>query len=150
MFTNARDATRFALAGNATLTVFSRRTGARYTLRIAAPKMTTDGEPVDASPRRFVSLLSGPDNESDHTYLGMIFDAREPRFTLTQRSRMHGNSPPVLAAKYLCSRVFSNTDAPLPPDLEIRHAGRCGRCNRKLTVPSSVDQGLDPECAGKV
>ena len=144
MFTNAHDATRFALAGNATFTVTSKKTGARYTLKFVAPK--DDPE----SSRRFVSLLAGPDNEADYTYLGMLFDTHAPKFTLTQKSRMHGNSPPVLAAKFLCHRVFSHPDAPLPPDLEIRHAGRCGRCNRTLTVPESIDRGIGPECANKM
>ena len=38
----------------------------------------------------------------------------------------------------------------LPVKLEIWHEGRCARCNRKLTVPSSIESGFGPECAGKV
>lgn len=34
--------------------------------------------------------------------------------------------------------------------LEIVPAGRCYRCGRQLTVPSSVHRGLGPECASKV
>jgi len=30
--------------------------------------------------------------------------------------------------------------------LEIWHEGRCGRCNRKLTVPASIALGIGPEC----
>lgn len=33
--------------------------------------------------------------------------------------------------------------------LQVWHEGRCGRCGRKLTVPSSIETGLGPECAGK-
>jgi hypothetical protein len=33
---------------------------------------------------------------------------------------------------------------------EVYHEGRCGRCNRKLTVPESIETGLGPECASKL
>lgn len=29
-------------------------------------------------------------------------------------------------------------------------SGRCWRCNRKLTVPSSIESGIGPECASKI
>lgn len=38
----------------------------------------------------------------------------------------------------------------LPEGYEIRHAGRCCRCGRTLTVPTSIDMGLGPVCADKV
>lgn len=31
--------------------------------------------------------------------------------------------------------------------VEVWHEGSCGRCGRKLTVPSSIETGLGPECA---
>jgi len=38
----------------------------------------------------------------------------------------------------------------MPPQMDVHHEGRCGRCNRKLTVPESIENGLGPECAGKM
>jgi hypothetical protein len=29
----------------------------------------------------------------------------------------------------------------------LQHAGKCGRCGRKLTVPQSIETGIGPECA---
>jgi hypothetical protein len=37
----------------------------------------------------------------------------------------------------------------IPTELVIRHNGSCGRCGRKLTVPTSIKAGIGPECAKK-
>lgn len=63
-----KKAFHFALAGNATLTVVSRKTGTRFTYKIQAPK---DSDPGN-NPIWFVKGLTGSDNESDFTYLGQI------------------------------------------------------------------------------
>jgi hypothetical protein len=34
--------------------------------------------------------------------------------------------------------------------VEFWHEGKCGRCNRKLTVPSSIESGFGPECINHV
>jgi hypothetical protein len=38
----------------------------------------------------------------------------------------------------------------MPPEMEVEHSGHCGRCGRLLTVPSSVQSGLGPECQSKM
>lgn len=35
----------------------------------------------------------------------------------------------------------------LPENYSIRHAGKCGRCGRKLTDPTSIASGIGPDCA---
>jgi hypothetical protein len=30
--------------------------------------------------------------------------------------------------------------------VEVWHEGTCGKCGRALTVPSSIENGLGPEC----
>ena len=95
-------------------------------------------------PRYFVSLLSGPDNESDFVYLGMVSDNV---FRLTRKSRMTSDSLPVRAFTWAFTKLVQRT---MPPQLEVWHEGRCGRCNRKLTVPESVAAGIGPECAGRM
>lgn len=144
MFTTAQDAARFALAGAAIFTISSAKTGARYTYRVTAPR------DQDESSKRFVGLLTGPDNGADYTYLGTMDDVRNPDFRLTKKSRMSDDSAPVRAFRFVCQRVFAHPDAPLPDGLEIRHEGRCGKCNRKLTVPESIDRGIGPECAARM
>lgn len=140
---NPEDIKRFALAGRAVLTLSSTKTDTRYTYKIAAPK---DDESI-ARPVRFVSLLTGPDNENDYQYLGML---NGTNFRLTKKSRLPAESAPVRAMTFFCFRVLSHPEAALPDGLEVRHEGRCGRCNRPLTVPESVDRGIGPDCWEKM
>jgi len=38
----------------------------------------------------------------------------------------------------------------LPEKAQVWHEGRCGACNRKLTVPDSISAGLGPKCASNL
>lgn len=68
--TGARfDALTFALAGHAIFTVTSKRTGASFTYRVAQ----AEGREGETSAPYFVSVLTGPDNGRDYTWLGMLF-----------------------------------------------------------------------------
>jgi hypothetical protein len=133
-FNSIADAKTFALAGSAVLTLQSLRTGLRFTYKVRASK---NGQGF------YVSLLSGPDNENDYSYLGMI---REGRFELTKASRVTLNTPSVRAFEWFWHMVRDG----IPTELVVRHEGRCGRCGRTLTVPESIDRGIGPECAGKM
>ena len=136
-FTSAAEVKSYALAGHATLTLTSERTGARYTYRISRTK----GADWDGSPRKlwFVGLLTGPDNESDYEYVGLI----NGTFKTTHKTRLLANSTPLLAFDYFWRNVEADR---MPPEVEVRHCGRCGRCGRKLTVPESIDRGIGPDC----
>lgn len=133
---SAVDVVRFAFAGRATLTVVSKRSDARYTVRVTAPKDETDGV------LRFVSVLAG----EDYRYLGLIPDIRRPALRLTGKSHYGRDAAPVRAVAFLCERVLAHPEAPLPADLEVWHEGRCGKCGRPLTVPESIERGIGPEC----
>lgn len=139
-------ALKFLLAGNATLTAQSDRTGARFTYKVkrADPK---DGQ--QEPPRLwFVSLLSGPDNEADYQYLGLI---RPPMgqpdgplaFEHGAKSRIRPDAPSCVAASWLFRQLLRNRPT---PQCSIYHEGRCGRCGRTLTVPESILSGFGPEC----
>lgn len=141
LFTNAADAKRFVTAGNAIFTLQSRKTGSRYTYRARAGK--SDG---DHPAPTFLQLLTGPDNTSDYTYLGVINNTGT--FHLTRNSKLTMEAPSVRAAKFFCDIVL--VGGKLPEALEVRHEGRCCRCNRLLTVPESVDRGIGPECWAKM
>lgn len=140
--TTAADATAFALAGNATLTLVSKASGNRFTFRIQAP-MKDDRRDLDAEVR-FVSLLSGPDNETDYRYIGFI--RRGVYFGGGAKAKVHPGAPGPVAFKWAWER-FAKGD--LPAQLEVWHEGRCARCGRKLTVPSSIASGFGPECSSK-
>jgi hypothetical protein len=136
-FRNANDARQFTLAGNATLTLQSRKTSVHYTYRVRQAEK--DGEPQALW---FVQLLAGPNNDSDFTYLGVIA-GNDETFRLTKKSKMNEDSKPVAAFNYYWKHLAAGHIA---PHCTVRHENHCGRCGRKLTVPESIDSGLGPDC----
>lgn len=132
------DARRFILAGNATFTITSAKTGTRFTYKIKAKE-------IDGGSRKlhFVSVLTGQDNEADYTFLGTIFEGRE--FRHSKKSHIGADAPSAKAFAWSFARIMADS---LGADATVHHEGRCGRCGRKLTVPDSIELGLGPECAG--
>jgi len=124
---------RFALAGRARLTLVSERTGQRFTYRVEAKKGSADFF--------FVSVLTGPENSRDYTYLGCI--ARD-RFVNDRRLRIGADAPSRRGFAWFWERVSAGHEI---PECECWHEGRCGRCGRALTVPESIESGLGPVCA---
>jgi hypothetical protein len=135
---------RFVLAGNAYLTLTGR--DRRYTFRVAQGK-PREGDAPDRAQPFFLSLLSGPDNTADYTYVGIV-DRATGLVRLTRASRITAESQPVRAWNWAMRYLWAGQ--PLPAPATIHHAGRCGRCGRMLTVPGSIESGFGPECAGKV
>lgn len=131
-------AMRFMLAGNARVTLVSVKTGTRFTYRVREKK-TSNGALY------FVSVLTGSNNESDYEYLGTIF-ANDHRYAHGKKSRIAPTAPSAAAFKWACKYLLVGE---LPPSCEVHHEGRCGKCNKTLTVPESIETGLGPVCAGK-
>jgi hypothetical protein len=140
-FLSLSDAKAYALAGNATMTLQSLKTGVHFTFKIRAAK--EDPNSTRASvPTWFVNLLcNGNADEGDFQYLGLI---QNGIFRLTRNSRAGVDAPSVRAFAFF----WGSTE--LHPSLVVRHEGRCGRCGRTLTVPESIDAGIGPECASKI
>lgn len=134
LFTNAADAAAYTLAGKATLTLSSVKTGARYTYKVRRADKGKGNV-------HFVTLLTGSDNETAYTYIGMI---KGNAFVLTAKSKMTADAMPVKAFDFYTRHVVAAKH--LPDCLEVRHNGHCGRCGRTLTVPESIDNGIGPEC----
>lgn len=130
---------QFIFAGNATFTLTSKRTGQSFTYKIR------EGKPMGSrAPKLFASVLTGPDNTADYTYMGVVERAGErAQLVPTRASAINVNAPSWRALEWFVQHTDSDA-------VEFRHEGRCGRCGRALTVPSSIDSGLGPECAGKV
>jgi hypothetical protein len=142
-FSNEHDAVRFILGGNAVFTLVSEKTGARYTYRV---RLSDDGKCW------FVSVLTGSNNESDYTYIGLVRGNNRSgkpvvEFTLTKASKMTSDSLPVRGFRYTLDALVAHT---MPNNVAIWHEGRCGRCGRTLTVPESLASGLGPECAKRM
>jgi len=132
LFTSAANARAFMAAGKATVTLQSRRTDTRFTYKITASQ---DGN------IHFVKVLTGADNESSYSYFGYI--RRGVFFHGGTKAKAGYDAPSVRAFDWTWKMLARDE---LPALLEIWHEGRCGRCNRKLTVPSSIALGIGPEC----
>lgn len=122
----------YILGGNATISVVSKKSGDRFTYRIRAKDVD------DYRILHFVSVLAGPENTSDYTYLGTIFP--DAIFRHGTKSRIAPEAPSAKAFAWLWRNLDSD-------DVEVWHAGRCGRCNRLLTDPESIKRGMGPVCA---
>lgn len=134
----------FMLAGNATFTLelnqeFQQKLNrAHYTFRVTCSESEKWGKTY------FVGLLTGPDNESDYTYLGLIAN---DMLKLTQKSRFSSETPVVKLCNRLINRIMKDeTQAVIDAGFGLHHEGKCGRCGRTLTTPESVSIGIGPEC----
>lgn len=145
----ADNAKNFILAGNAYFTARS-VSGTRYTFRVSLPKKDPKETckwckkvPCACPLSWFVSYLSGPENSSDYTYLGMI---RNGKFSTTKASNRLINSQVYKAFRWVWEHLSINQ---MPPKTELWHEGRCGRCGHLLTVPESIESGIGPVCESK-
>jgi hypothetical protein len=132
----------FVFAGRATFTVVNTLTGNRLTFRLQKPKDRRDD---DASPI-FASVMSGPDNERSYSFVGTVFDSHDtPNMTYrhSHKSRMLQDSVASKTVAWLVERIKLGF---IPTNVEVWHEGRCGRCNKLLTVPESIENGLGPVC----
>jgi hypothetical protein len=131
-FSTAADALQFIMGGNATVTLAGSQKN--YTYKVSSPK--------DDDSIHFVSLLTGPDNTSDFEYLGFIRSKK-----MAAGTKGNASHPAYGAFKWTLRQLVAGK---IPAPLEVWHEGRCGRCGRKLTVPSSIEAGFGPECASKL
>lgn len=146
---NATDAMNFMFAGNARLTIVSKRTGERHTFKVVkAKKQRFSHETV-----YLASQLVGSRNEDDYSYIGLVIlthgsiakPAASFKFVKQDRvteTRVTRGFKWFVDNLEQASRIRND-------QMELWHAGRCGRCARVLTVPSSIANGLGPECATK-
>ena len=136
----------FVMGGNSTFTVRSVKTGVRYTFKISKPDFEQKPWEPKKQEMHLVKVLIGQDNENDYLLFGKIVNNE---FSLTKKAKEQGityETGYVIAIMWVLKNLFAGVE---PKNTEIWHAGRCGRCGRKLTVPESIEIGLGPECATK-
>lgn len=125
---NNTDALKFIFAGNSTSTFRNSKTENRFTFKVKQKK---------DSNLFFVSVLTSPDS---YTYIGVVIKGK---YLHGKKSVISRDAQSVKVFNYVLNNLVSNT---LPGFIEVWHEGRCGKCGRKLTVTSSVSNGLGPEC----
>lgn len=139
----------FLLAGDAIFTI-----EVPEPFRSGNPHYTWRIQKVEASLRwpesYFVKLLTGPDNNSDYTYVGKL-DIFSGQVETTRKSTMTANSYAVKLVNRILARVWvDDHSAYTQYGFQTHHEGRCGRCARRLTVPESIESGIGPECIKKM
>lgn len=150
-------AAQYIAAGRGRLTIVSVKTGCRFTYQLHKPKPRDDS---GAAVPIFVSVLSGPSNEADYTYLGCLWPAYRgedaPSDAFVYRHGAKSTVKPTAASAkawaWFTSMLQRRAAANQPFDpkvVEVWHEGSCGRCGRPLTVPKSIALGLGPVCASK-
>jgi hypothetical protein len=123
----------------------------------------------------FVKVLTGQNNVEDYQYLGTIFpDGDGIIYRHGRKSTIGEDAPSAKGIAWLVRNLdglieakrevakadplFGNPAAESKLQqveaslnrMEYYHMGHCGRCNRALTVPESILNGIGPECAKKV
>tara|TARA_Y100000310_G_scaffold221651_1_gene223263 strand:+ start:97 stop:558 length:462 start_codon:yes stop_codon:yes gene_type:complete len=147
--TEIEDIISFLLGGKAIFTLKSVRTGRHFTYKVSRAKSRNEGaanEPL----RWFVNLLTGPDNTGDYTYIGLLEQGDRGcfRFRLTRASKLAQDAAPVAGFAWLMQQLVNENAAALE-QVEFWHEGRCCRCGRRLTDPTSIETGIGPVCAGR-
>ncbi len=95
----------------------------------------------------FVLLLTGPDNTSNYSYLGLL-DIENGTFRLTRKSKFGDSALSVKFFQRIMFNLWNNTVNNITEKgFDLHHEGRCGRCAKLLTVPESVKTGFGPECS---
>lgn len=123
----------YILGGKAIFTVHNPNTGNRFTYKVTASQ--------DRSVH-FVKVLTGPDNDSNYEYIGFI--KNNQYIHGFRKSRIGSDAKSVIGIRWVLSNINS-----LGP-VEVLASGKCCRCGRTLTVPSSVSAFIGPECAKKM
>ena len=131
----------FVQAGNAIFTVSS-PSGERYTFRVR--KVEKDDRP----PITFASVMTGSDNETSYSYMGVV-DFQAMNVRTTKASKFADDSTPVRVFRWALSLVgdFDRWMDAVERGYRIEQSGWCGRCARLLTVPQSIRAGIGAECA---
>ncbi len=137
LMTDSAAVLAFVLAGSSRFTLVSKETGKRLTFWVRKPSRFTEQQPY------FVKIMYGPDNEKSYAFLGLIFN--RATYRLGRKSAFAWESPAQKAFAWFWVQLKLGR---LSDKMEFWHEGRCGRCGRTLTVPSSVEAGIGPECAG--
>lgn len=138
----------FVQGGHAIFTVLNTRTGGRYTYKVIVPKQA---DPPNHRQRRrgafvrfWVYVLTGSDNNTDYSYLGWTAPNPNGFVYDEKRAAVPALSPSVRGFDWFWRHRYALAEF---PHVQVWHTGRCGRCGRLLTDPTSVEMGIGPICA---
>lgn len=137
----------FILGGKAIFTIslpkeFADKHQQHYTFKISL-KENPDGSAIGPY---FVSVLTGPDNWANYSYIG-ILDEKTKQVRTTAKSKWNSETFGIKLLNRVLFKVFSNdSQSIIDAGFDVHHVGKCGRCLAPLTVPLSIETGFGPEC----
>ena len=139
-FSDPKAAMTYILAGKAFITLVSAASGARFTYKVELADKRQPNDPDFF----FVNVLNGPDNWFNYKYIGYI---KNGEFTFGgAKAKMSKDAPSVKGFEFCYAQLRIDRLT----GFEVWHEGKCGRCGKKLTVPSSIATGFGPDCADMV
>lgn len=122
----------FLLAGKALFTVANGK-GEHLTFKVNKAKQ---------GDKYFVSLLTGPQNTSDYTYMGLWTPGKPVYYG--GKTTFTADSRPAKVFAWALKAVQGLVT--VPEGYSIQHEGRCGKCFKVLTDPVSIKTGFGPHC----
>lgn len=130
----------YITAGKAIFTVCNTQTGNRFTYKVK--QMKQNGKVVEGL--LLVYVLNGSDNVSNYTYIGRIYNGR---FGTSANARVTPDAQSFRGFEYILNNLKTNT---LPSQFTLYRPNQCGKCGKRLTVPSSILSGLGPLCVQSI
>lgn len=128
----------FVTGGRATFTVKS-VTGEYFTYKVKA--YPSEMEMHLEFRTYFAYVMTGPDNDASFSYIGIV-RPMTGQLVITAKSKFSRSEKRVAVFLWATDHIWNAK--PMPPGYQIKHAGKCGKCGRKLTTPESIDRATWP------
>jgi hypothetical protein len=125
------------LTHNGTITIHNPATGGHRTFRI---RTILRGK---LKGKRVWELLVGPDNDRDFMPIGFVDDGKA---TIWRKHEQRGDYQAFFEYKTF-SILLERQQEYEARGIRYEWAACCCRCNRTLTTPESIRDGIGPECA---
>ena len=127
---------------NGTWTIKSEKTGDHRTFKIHTKKEDAKFAPGS----RIVALLRGSCNETDYQGFGFVNETNIYVWKNKQTSKLF-----MTYSNMIVSLFLQGENSPwYAKGYRLMGERHCRRCNRKLTVPESIEKGIGPECEGRL
>jgi hypothetical protein len=123
---------------NGTITLINKEKGSHLTLSI---KTVKKGQ---LKGKRILAKLMGRDNTRDYMSFGFV--NKDDTISLWKR---HRNAKNAQIAHIVRSLFVEGNASPFAETVSMEVSKLCIRCNRKLTSPQSLADGIGPECIKK-
>lgn len=121
---------------NAIVTIHNPVTGGHRTFKVSSNREGT----------RFVSLLTGSDNQSDYTAFAIVGSGAYDKIAFTFKKYQAGPGEKKTSWQVFTDMINRPQYWQNEKGAKYHISSRCRRCNRLITSPRSLSVGLGPEC----